>query len=85
MYIKKVGKSDDSSAGRIAEAEKTLGRFQNNPPWVLSKEQLRLANQRLKQILLPSHLDFNPQCVFTHPSQRNSHDWQQVSVLLPTT
>ena len=40
-----IGKSDDSSAGRIIDAEKTLGRFQNNSPWLLSKEQLKLAHQ----------------------------------------
>ena len=60
-----------------------LGRFKSDsqsekPPWLLSKEDIQLANQRIKHILIPSHLDFNPQYLFSNPSRLKSHDWKQV-------
>ena len=62
-----------------------LGRFglqlgnNNQLLWVLTKEELQLAQQRLKHLVIPAHLDFNPQHLFTHPSRLKSHDWKQVN------
>jgi len=88
-----VGKCDDYS--KIDQAEKALGRFQSEssaycPPYVIKKDQLKLASQRLNQIYLPPHLDCNPRQLFSHPSQLKSHDWKQVAtglgdLLVPAT
>ena len=62
-----------------------LGRFEllleseNQLPWVLTKKELQLAQERLKHLIIPAYLDFNPQYLFTHPSRLKSHDWKQVN------
>lgn len=66
-----LGKSNDK--GKIVKAEAALGRFKlelrsGKPPWLLSKEDVKVANQRLKHILIPVHLDFNPQYLFSCPN-----------------
>ena len=87
LVILIVEKCDDY--GKIDQAEKSLGRFQRehdetlaySPPWVITKEQLKVASQRLKQIYLPSHLNCNPQQLFSHSSGLKSHDWKQVMII----
>lgn len=78
-----VGKSDTKCKGKIANAERCLGRFNLNstrmPPWQLSSNDLKLANLRLKDIHIPIHLDFNPTFMFTNPTRLKSHDWKQVT------
>ena len=80
MYIR-TGKCDES---KIAKAEENMGRFnltleEENMelPWVLSKDQLKTAEQLLSQLFVPSYLQFNPQKLFTHLSHLKSHDWKQ--------
>ena len=78
-----IDKTDGKN--KIIQAEAVLGRFQFPPvvssgesvdvPWILTKDQLQLAKQRLRQISIPN---FNPQQLFTHLSRLKSHDWMQV-------
>ena len=78
-----IGKYDD----KASKAEMLLGRFglqmgsDNQLPWVLTKKELQLAQERLKHLIIPAYLDFNPQYLFTHPSRLKSHDWKQVHII----
>lgn len=75
----------------MTKAEIALGRFglkpsnvaEFKPPWQLSTSDVKIANQRLKNIHVPAHLDFKPQCLFSHPTRLNSHDWKQVYAAIP--
>ena len=75
-----AGKCDE---GKIATAERNIGRFNltleehMELPWVLSKDQLKTAQQLVSQLSVPSYLDFNPKKLFTHLSHLKSHDWKQ--------
>jgi len=70
-------------------AEVALGRFSlvspeaedTNVPWILNKNQLKLAQERVKKLNVPSHYDFNSRNLFTNLSHLKSHDWKQVYVL----
>ena len=44
---------------------------------MLSKDQVKVAQQHVSQISVPSYLDFNPSQLFTNLSQLKSHDWKQ--------
>ena len=79
------GKSNDK--GKLIESERALQRFGLKPgrsadittlPWILSKNELEQACQRLTYVVIPTHYDFNPQYLFTHPSRLKCHDWKQV-------
>ena len=84
-YNNYVGKSD--AKGKITSAERSLGRFgldpttssHSNVPWQLSSSDLKLANQRIRDIHIPTHLDFKPKHLFSHPTRLKSHDWKQVT------
>lgn len=84
-----VGKSNVDSK-KITMAEASLGRFElqlqsenhNMSMWMLSSGQLKEVNERLKQIQIPTYLDFNPSYLFTHPSRLKSHDWKQVCMIM---
>ena len=78
-----LGKSDEK--GKVVKAEAALGRFSLRSsavvprlPWVLSTSERKIASERLKHICIPTHLDFNPTYLFSHPSRLKSHDWKQV-------
>ena len=47
-------------------------------PYVLSPEQIKLANQRSLAIRSPVHIDFVPGGIFHKTSGLKSHDWKQV-------
>ena len=79
-----IGKTDNK--GKIIQAEATLGRFQLgnesvDTSWILTKDQLQLAKQRLRQISIPYYLNFNLQQLFMNLSRLKSHDWKQVCAL----
>lgn len=81
-----LGKTNAKLNGKITRAEGNLTRFGLQPnsaeadvPWQLSTTDLRLAINRLRHIVVPSHLDFKAQNVFTNPSRLKSHDWKQVN------
>lgn len=74
-------------SGKVVTAEAALQRFNlqpnaenTKPPWHLSGSDLKLANERLKQISIPSYLDFKATHVFSHPVRLKSHDWKQVKI-----
>ena len=81
-----VGESDQNSKGKITLAEVALQRFGLKPsnrtnfkaPWQLSTNDLKVANERLKGLHIPTHYDLKPCFLFTHPSRLKSHDWKQV-------
>ena len=86
-YHSPPGKSDQRSGGKAIKAEKELGRFglkslsdvdDFHPPWQLSSSDLKLADKRLKNLHIPTHFDFKPQFLFSHPTRLKSHDWKQV-------
>lgn len=67
------------------KSEIELGRFgldatseSDDVPWQLSSDNIKLANARVKQIVIPSYLDFKVQFLFSYPSRLKSHDWKQV-------
>lgn len=70
----------------MTKAETELGRFGLKPsnvtkfqaPWQLSTCNRKLAEQRLKDIHVPTHLDFKLKFLFTHSTRLKSHDWKQV-------
>ena len=81
MYLGKSDKEKDF------KAESVLRRFGLQPgiehttaPWLLNNADLALAATRLKKICVPSHVDCNPQYLFSNPSRLKSHDWKQVRV-----
>ena len=81
-----LGKTNAKLKGKVTKAEGKLKRFglktnclaDEDVPWQLSTSDLRLAIERLHHIVVPSHLDFKAQNVFTHPTRLKSHDWKQV-------
>ena len=85
------GKSD--AKGKVCKAEAAFGRFGLDPtdldtsteqlsmPWLLSKEDIQLAAERLDHIRIPAHIDCNPKHLFSNPSRLKSHDWKQVHML----
>ena len=77
-----VGKSHDRD--KVLKAETALRRFNLTPtmnvPWILTKDQLKLAEERIRKIRLPSFLNFTPYQLFQNPSQLKSHDWKQVAI-----
>ena len=86
--ILNLGKSNTKAKDR--EAEAALGRFGLQPgvstehlpvPWLLSKDDLKLAAERLKHISIPAHIDCSPQHLFSNPSRLKSHDWKQVCIM----
>ena len=46
-------------------------------PFVLSPEEIKLADKRSKSIIMPNS-DFNPGCIFSRPGRLKSHDWKEV-------
>ena len=78
----RAGKSHDRD--EVLKAEAALQRFNLtltvSVPWILSKDQLKLAEERIRKIHLPSFLDFTPYQLFRNPSQLKLHDWKQVAV-----
>ena len=77
-----AGKSHDRD--KVLKAKAALQRFNLTPtmsvPWILSKDQLKLAEERIRKIHLPSFLVFTPYQLFRNPSQLKSHDWKQVAI-----
>ena len=80
-----IGKSKDKD--KLVRSEMVLQRFGLQPtgsvlttrlPWILTKNELEQACQRLTHVIIPAHYDFNPQYLFTHPSRLKCHDWKQV-------
>lgn len=47
-------------------------------PYVLTKEEMHLADQRVMSIVTPTHIDFKPSAMFVKPTYHKSHDWKQV-------
>lgn len=47
-------------------------------PYCLSKQQLQLADDRLRCISVPTHVDFHPRPIFVKLGYMKSHDWKQV-------
>ena len=47
-------------------------------PYSLSPSMLAVANERVQQNCVPSHLDFSPKYLFSKPSRLKAHDWKQV-------
>ena len=62
----------------------SLGKRKRSPaislPYCLTKEQLKLADERAVSIITPSHVDFKPGAMFCKPTYMKSHDWKQVYV-----
>ena len=48
-------------------------------PFTLTKEKVTLADQRLKQVRVPSGFDWNSQPFFSKPFVMKSHQWKQVA------
>ena len=61
-----IGKSES----KIIESETVLGRFgrhytaSGRLPWSLTKNELQTVSKRLTQLIIPGHLDLNPQHLF---------------------
>ena len=49
-------------------------------PFTLSTEEISLANERLKQVKVPSRFDWNTKPFFSKPYVMKSHQWKQVAV-----
>ena len=47
-------------------------------PFVLTKNQLKEADRRAKQIVVPAGDSFHPGPIFSRMSQLNSHEWKEV-------
>ena len=81
---------DDTENVRRAEA--SIGRFgldfnertslnpkqDTNVSYRLSDYQLKIAQERVHHIRIPSHVDINPRYLFSRSSKLKSHDWKQV-------
>ena len=75
---------------KVGEQEKQLGRFKcswltrdgslPNASFTLSLEEVSLANDRLKQVRVPTGFDWNTQPFFSKPSTMKSHQWKQVAI-----
>ena len=50
---------------------------QKTYPYVLSAEEMKLADERSKAIVLPNS-DFNPGVLFSKHTTMKSHDWKEV-------
>ena len=87
--VKLINGNDDSVKVRLQE--KQLKRFSSAwikegetrlpaAPFLLTKEEIALANDRLRQVKVPSGFDWNSQPFFSKPSVMKSHQWKQVAV-----
>ena len=47
-------------------------------PFVLTKQELKLADERAKSIQVPIGYGWKPMPIFTKRSYMKSHDWKQV-------
>lgn len=48
-------------------------------PFVLSKEEVNLANAHATQVRVPSGFDWRPRDIFSKQSGMKSHEWKQVA------
>ena len=89
-HIVKLINGDNDSV-KVRNQEKQLKRFSSawikegerklpKASFVLTKEEISLANDRLKQIRVPSGFDWNNHPFFSKPSVMKSHQWKQVAV-----
>ena len=76
---------------QIIDSEASLGRFGLNIkrkrtltdhkavhlPYILSSEEIKLAERRAKEIVLPNS-DFEPGTIFNTTSSLKSHNWKEV-------
>ena len=80
-----VGQKDGD---KVRKAERNLGRLPTSSastrrsastvPYCLTKEQCKLADDRMRCIRVPIHIDFRPKCIFVKFGYMKSHDWKQV-------
>lgn len=87
-----TGRDDNENVQR---AEANIGRFQlhfsdqtsldpkrnSDAPYRLSASQLKVAQERVHHICVPSHADINPRYLFSRSSKLKSHDWKQVKLV----
>ena len=87
--IAKVQESEHA-LGRFATPEQTgpqrLGKRVRTAavakvPYCLTKDELKLADERSLSILTPTHIDFKCPAMFCKPYYHKSHDWKQVSMI----
>ena len=81
-----VGKEDSV---KVRQAEVELQRFGVSPvasshkgklpeaPFCITKQQIKVADQRACGIVCPKHIDFVPRAFFSK-THFKSHDWKQV-------
>ena len=49
---------------KVQKAEEKLGRFHESIPYMLSKTELKIADNRFNEMLAPIHADFIPTPMF---------------------
>ena len=82
--------SGQEDSQKVRMEEKRRNRFRSSwitkegsklpaAPFVLSKEQLVLANERAVRVLVPAGFDWRPRAIFAKPAGMKSHEWKQVA------
>ena len=64
--------SEDETSGSLPSA-----------PFVLTKEQIEVADRRVKEVIVPAGDPFRPGPIFAGISRMNSHEWKEVWFNLP--
>jgi len=49
------------------------------PPFLLTKPELKLADDRVMKVIVPTGYGWNPRPFFTKRCYLKSHDWKQVN------
>lgn len=61
-----------------AISKRTKGAKKPDVPYLLTPEQISIANQRALSIRTPAHIDYVSKQIFSKTAGLKSHDWKQV-------